>query len=282
MNRLLTRLFNVRPEEWPRLGILYLTNLIVLIGIYWGDEIIEAGFLRQVGVQYLPQVMMLSALCSVLAITIYTAFADQVANDRLLIAVLGVGAAGVVIGIALWGLHLTAIAYGLLYLTLQVPLRTILNVHWATFVSGFYDTRAAKRVVPMLGSSVRLAGVASGLTMPLLNRFLAPLWIIAIWLGAILVTILLIGLTPRLLREPQSKARPAQSAPQFSRWLDNIREGYRYVLGSPFLRWLALSTLLVVVLLQFVDYRTKAILSQLDTVQEIANLTGALRGWSNL
>lgn len=288
MNRILTRLFNVRSEEWPRLLLLYLINLILLTGIYWGDEIIEAGFLRLVGVNYLPQVMMLNALCSVLAITIYTAFADQVANNRLLIAILGVGAAGIALGMALWGLRLTGIAYGLFYLTAQVPLRTILNVHWATFVNGFYDTRAAKRIVPLLGSAVRLAGVASGLTMPLLNRFLSPMGIIAIWLGAILVTILLISLTPRLLRqacslqEPRSATRSTSSAPQFSRWLDHIRDGYRYVAGSSFLRWLALATLLMVVLLQVVDYQTKRVFAGLDTVQAISNLTGALRGWSNL
>ncbi len=279
MTRLLNKLFNVRRHEWPQLGALYVMNFVVLIGIYWGDEIVEAAFLNQIGVRFLPLVMMGNALCAVLAIVLYTAFADRVDNGSLLILILGVGALGIVVGLIFLQRNWVTAAYPLLYLVIQVPLRTILNIHWATYVNGFYDTRAAKRIVPVLGSAVRLAGMVSGLTMPLLNRLLSPAQIIIVWLVAIVATALLAWLTPRLLH----KATPPPAPPLSSRrWIDNIREGYHYVARSRFLRWMAVATLLMMVLMQLVDYRTKDILSHLNSVQEISNFTGALRGWSNL
>ena len=43
--------------------------------------------------------------------------------------------------------HLAVGAYLLLYLILSVPLADVYNVHWATYVNGYCDTRAAKRVI---------------------------------------------------------------------------------------------------------------------------------------
>jgi len=127
-------------------------NFVVLVGLYWGDVIVEAAFLRQVGVEFLPLLIIGSAVCSIIAIVIYTAFADQVTNDRLLIAILAISVVGIAIGLVLLGWGLVTITYPLLYLVANVPLRDILNVHWATYVNGFYDTRAAKQKPRRLAS----------------------------------------------------------------------------------------------------------------------------------
>ena len=150
-------------------------NFVVLLGLYWGDLIVEAAFLRQVGVEFLPLAIMASAVCSIIAIVIYTAFADRMANSKLLIGILAIGVAGIAISLVFLRRGQVIIAYPLLYLIIHVPLRAILNVHWATYVNDFYDTRAAKRIIPVLGSAVRIAGIVSGLTMPILNRLLSPL-----------------------------------------------------------------------------------------------------------
>ena len=51
------------------------------------------------------------------------------------------------VGLALLSLRLAVGAYLLLYLILSVPLADVYNVHWATYVNGYCDTRAAKRVI---------------------------------------------------------------------------------------------------------------------------------------
>ena len=158
----LGRLLNIRTHEWPRLLILYSMSFVVLTGINWGETIVEADFLRQIGVQYLPWAFIANAIFSILAIFIYSAFADRVSNDRILVALLAVSVIGIVIGLALLAAGAVFIAFPLFYLILNVPLLDIYNVHWATYVSSFYDTRAARRVVPVLGTSARLAGIVAG------------------------------------------------------------------------------------------------------------------------
>ena len=143
----------------------------------------------------------INAICSILAIFIYSAFADRVSNDRIMIALLAISVIGIVIGLALLAAGAVLIAFPLFYLILNVPLLDIYNVHWATYVSSFYDTRAAKRVVPVLGTSARLAGIVAGLTIPLLNQHFAPTGIISLWMAALVVMALLTWLMPRLLHE---------------------------------------------------------------------------------
>ena len=66
-------------------------------------------------------------------------------------------------------------------------------------------------------------------------------------------------------------------------YLDNIREGYRYISQSPFLLWMAVSTLLLMTLIPFLEFRTSQILlAELKTTQEISNFTGTLNGLTNL
>lgn len=287
----LGRLLNIRTHEWPRLLILYLMSFVVLTGINWGETIVEADFLRQIGVQYLPWAFIANAIFSILAIFIYSAFADRVSNDRILVALLAVSVIGIVIGLALLAAGAVFIAFPLFYLILNVPLLDIYNVHWATYVSSFYDTRAARRVVPVLGTSARLAGIVAGLTIPLLNQHLAPVGIIGLWMGALVVMALLVWLMPRLLHEktaptaititaslgsaPRTLARPSAR--------ENLREGSAYVRQSVFLRWMAVSTLIFTVLLALINYRTSSILlGELKTTTAMADFIGVVSGITNL
>lgn len=287
----LGRLLNIRPHEWPRLLILYLMSFIVLTGINWGETIVEADFLRQIGVQYLPWAFIINAICSILAIFIYSAFADRVSNDRIMIALLAISVIGIVIGLALLAAGAVLIAFPLFYLILNVPLLDIYNVHWATYVSSFYDTRAAKRVVPVLGTSARLAGIVAGLTIPLLNQHFAPTGIIGLWMAALVVMALLTWLMPRLLHEKAAltAGHPAAShdvgMTMTSRpsAAENLREGSAYIRRSVFLRWMAVSTLLFTVLLALINFRTSSILlAELKTTTAMADFIGTVSGIANL
>ena len=292
MTHLFNKLFNVRADEWPRLLLLYLMALVALTGINWGETIVIAAFLQQIGVNFLPVAIIASAALSIVAIFVYTAFADRVANDKLLIAILGVSVVAIAIGLVLLGWGLVIIAYPLLYLVLNVPLTDLYNVHWATYTNSFYDTRSAKRVIPVLGTSTRVAGIIAGLTMPLLNRLLDPGPIITIWLGTLVFMALVAWLMPRILKGDKAAGSPSDhvsGSPATAKgkdqqsYIDNLREGYRYVFQSPFLRWLALSTLASAMLLVVINYQTSAILlDQLKTTKDISSFIGLVSGVTNL
>src|SRR5262245_22804723 len=112
--RLLDRLFNIRPVEWPRLLLLYLMYLIVLIGLTWGETFLEAAFYGQVGVRLLPWFFVIRAILTVPSVAVYTAFADRVANDKLLMVILGISLSFIAFGLLLLIGGQTAIAYSVL------------------------------------------------------------------------------------------------------------------------------------------------------------------------
>ena len=76
MTRLLSKLFNIRPAEWPRLLLLYLMIFVVNVGSVWGEAIIVAAFLQQVGVEAIPHTIIVISLISIPAMAAYTAAAD--------------------------------------------------------------------------------------------------------------------------------------------------------------------------------------------------------------
>ena len=280
-------MLNIRSEEWPRLVFLYGMALVALIGIGWGETIVVAAFLNQAGVQFLPWAFVISAVASIGALFVYTGFADHVPNDKLFIWILGISGVGIVVGLVLLSLHLAVGAYLLLYLILSVPLADVYNVHWATYVNGYYDTRAAKRVIPVLSTSTRVAGIVAGLTMPLLNRAFPPSATITIWLVSLAVMAAMIWLMPRVLKDKRAAGPGGMAAltPRVERpsYFRNLQQGYEYIAASPFLRSLALATLLVTIWLALINYQTSAILlDRLRSTVAIANFVGILSAIANL
>lgn len=280
----LNKLFNIRPGEWPRLLILYTMYFIALTGINWGEPVVEASFLAQIGVEFLPYAFVINAAFSILSLAVYTVFADRINNTTLLLVILGLSGGGIIIALAIIGSKQTVIAYPLLYFILNVPLLDIFNVHWATYINGFYDTQSAKRVVPVLGSAARISGIIAGLTLPLLNRYLPHTGIIIIWLVTLAMMGLLAWLMPRL-RWTQPPAAPLSLTDSSLKtgYRQNLSDGFRYVSQSSFLRWLALSTLAAFILFPLLNYQALQIMqTRLQTVERIANFIALLNGVGNL
>jgi HEAT repeat protein len=280
------KLFNIRTNEWPRLLLLYLMNFIFIASLTWGELTLEAAFLQQVGVEALPIFFIAKAIFSVLAVAIYSAFADRVANDKLLMAIFLGGAVPIVAGLILIGQGFVTIAYPLLYLVVFVPFYDVQAAHWYTYVNGFYDTRSAKRIIPVLATSVSAASIFAGLSMPLLNNLLTSTSIIAVWVVSLCLAALLTWLMPYLLKENKSERKSSAPVSEIKEkapsYLDNLWEGYRYVLQSTFLRWMTISALLLALLLTFLQYQTSDIfLRELQTAENISNFTGRLVSSAN-
>jgi len=287
--RIISKLVNIRAHEWPRLLLFCLMNLLLAISYTWSSATIEASFLKLVGLGVLPWFFVVKAALSIPAVALYTAFADRVANNKLLIAVLLIGMAGIATGIISLTLGLVAIAYLLLYIVSYVPLSDIFAIQWQTYRDGFYDSQSIKRIIPILGTASRIAGIIGGLTLPMVNHLLAAEQILIVWLVALGAVVALIGFMPNILREdpkisegPLSQL-PATASKRHTSYRDNVREGYRYVAQSSFLRWMALVTLVMVVLLNFLQYQySQVLLQELKTTQNIANFLGQVYGLTNL
>ena len=122
-----------------------------------------------------------------------------------------------------------------------------------------------------------------------MNRLLNPAAILMVAVGSLAVMAILAAAMPRLLHEQRPKpaawsASPAapQAAPALS-YGARLREGYEQIARSPFLRWMALSTFFMTVLLVLLNYQASAIFqAELKTTVAISDFLGLLSGVANL
>jgi HEAT repeat protein len=290
MTRHLNRLLNVRTDEWPRLLLLCGMTFLFVVGITWGELTVQASFLFKVGYESLPQVLILNAIVSIIAIAVYTPFVDRIKDDRLLISISIVSILAIGAGWALLGLDVSNLAYPLLYV-LSLVVRQVFNLQWWPYVNSFYDIRAAKRIVPILVTASQVAVIVSGQTVSLLNLAFSSSGIVLIWMCTLLIVALLALLMPRLSRETQDApsevptSLPGSTRTRRSSFRQNIREGYQVVSQSPYLRWLALATLLMMLLFALVEYRVSEVFVQpgnFASEQELSGFLGRWSSWSSL
>jgi HEAT repeat protein len=283
------RLFNIRPNEWSRVLLLFFMAFIAVTGITWGKLTVAPQFWEVVGVHNLGYSFILEGLLTLLLVALYTPFSDRLPKDRLLIIICVLSATIVLLALALVNFGQARLGYFLLY-PLSTVIPAIFNLQWWTYVASLYDARAAKRVVPVLASNARLAGAFAGFSIATQATFLGSSnTVIVLWALSLVVTAVLAWLTPYILRTSHQTAVSSPTTPSIS-YAESVREGYQYVTTSPYLRWLAIATLFVMLLLTLFKFQSSAIINAAFTVDSplstrFANPTsflGWLEGWANL
>ena len=289
--QLLNRLFNIRPHEWPRFLLLYLLSMTYVIGIIWATIILNAAFLENVGVDMLPWFLLIKVLLAIPSVTLYTAVANRIENDKLFIIIFLLGAVGFILGLILLNSPFNAqtLAYFFLYLLVFVPLGDIQAIHWYTYVNGFYDTRTIKRIIPVLVTAFGLASIIAGSTIDTLNAHLHFNGILVACLLLFVLSAGLIWVIPHILKEAAEVpafAIPTESPEQEEQhlaYIDNIREQFHIVSNSPFLRSLAWVGFVLMLLFTFMDYLINETLhANLQTTENISNFLGDIVTVANL
>ena len=281
VNQLINRLFNIRQDEGPKVLTLVIIFFLFITGTAWAETIIESSFYHLAGVSRLSDVFTLHALVSLVATAVYSAFVDRTSNQKLLVAVCAVAVVLVSLGVYLLQFN-EILAFTLLYVLVRA-VRTSFVIHWWNYASDFYDARAAKRIVPLINGASRFAIIVAGLTIPLLNSFLTPAAIVLLWVATLLVIALLSWGMRGVVGNPVATHEAAGDAREHVSFWRNIREGFQYVSNSNYLRWLALSTFLMVIIFAMLNYSGGLIFTQqFKTRAEITNFIGFLNGVTNL
>lgn len=291
MPSFINHLFNIRSREWPRVILLFSMAFIAVTGIGWGRLTVQPLFWSEVGVDRLGISFAVEGILAIVLVAVYSAFADRLANNRLLIIIFLVSAVAVLFG---WGLLISGNermgAFWLYPLLTVIP--NILNLHWWTYVTGFYDARAAKRAVPFIAANARFAGAFAGFSVSWLTTTVGSInSIVLIWAVALLVVAVMVWLSPKILDEPtQTAVGTRPSTGQQSSFSESMREGYQYVANSSYLRWLALATLLVTLLVTFFKYQSSFIIDSAFSSESFlsqqfntaTDFLGALEAYTNL
>ncbi|MFQ5894457.1 MAG: Npt1/Npt2 family nucleotide transporter [Nitrospinota bacterium] len=282
MARFLGNLFNVRREEWERLGLHF--SLYFLLGVQFvlGLSTSESLFLAEVGPRFLPYMYILNAFLVIAVSSVYVMFADKVENGPLfvgvlacfLLALLGVRLL-IALGIAAYGIPL---AYPLLY-SLYVAFTAIVVTHFGAFLSDYYDTLESKRLFPLIYSGARFGGILGGLSLPVALRLVGGADnLLLLWMGFLLAAMGVVVVAERRSAGRKLTQRPKGKKVKGGK-LDNIAEGFRFLSTSPYLRVFALFTFLLVLMRYLLDYQYSVIFRQtFPAKDELAAFYGLFGG----
>lgn len=291
MINFLCTLCNIRKDEWMSVLFLFSISALVTTGSIWGSTIAYAAFLKQVGLHLLPWILVFSAIFSVFATGIYTAFVDRIEHRKLLLGIYVFGAVSIALGLLLLYWQCSSMAFPILYLLFLARV-AISNPHFITYVNSLYDMQSAKRVLPVITSGFRVGNIVGGLTMPLLLSWFATHKIITIWLVSYIPIVGLVWLMPYFVKKKGTSGEPshrliatgkAASQPSYFLYLKNMQEGFDYTVRSHYLRWIAIGTLLSMILLALIEYKTMELLLQVcRTQEELASFLAFITGVGNL
>src|SRR5215475_3137453 len=80
----LEKCFPVQRHEWPKALMLLSVATLIGVGANVSRVASEAMFLIHFGVEYLPYVLLANPLLALVTSTVYTAYADRIPDDRLM------------------------------------------------------------------------------------------------------------------------------------------------------------------------------------------------------
>jgi len=284
--RSINRLFNIKPDEWLQTSLLFLVTTLSNVGFTWGLMTAYAAFLQDqegAGLVSLPWILILISILSVIFISIYTLFVDQIADDILHNVIFGIEAIGIIFGLILLYLNYTSLAYPFLYLW-GVSLIAVTDSHQTTYINSFFNTQEAKRLMPTIEAGYRFGGIIAGLTMPLLNNLFGNAEaLIIIWLLIHLMMMGLVWFIPKILNKnnatphkPLAISSSTPTTPPHS-LTANAREGFNYTIQSPYLRSVAMSTLLLAILMAILEYKsTEFLVKAYPSATELADFLAIL------
>jgi HEAT repeat protein len=237
----------VRRRERSR--FLFFSSLwgILQLGLTLGLAGSEGLFLARIGAERLPETFVLASLSTVLLSFAYAALVGRARNDALLVWMLAALGALLAAATALaWQGSLPALPA--LLCAYYVSLAVLTN-HFFSFAGDYFDTLAAKRIVPLLHVGGSLGGFAGGTLGAWLGQ-LAPELLLVGWAGAFAGAAGLVLGASRWLR----RVGPLELDEADETSVEGVRGALRYVRGSPFGRWLVVSALTMVLALFSVQY----------------------------
>ncbi|HEX2995171.1 MAG TPA: MFS transporter, partial [Anaerolineales bacterium] len=269
MLRAIAKLFSIAPGEGRRTALLYTLHLVFYLGLMWGDAARESLFLSAWKADDLALVFVAYAVLGFVMGLAYTFVADRISNGRLLKIILWV--------MILWLLSVRILlethggprgaVYPYFYLAYSA-FRDVATLHILIYINDFYDTRAAKRALPLMLSAGIAGGMLAGFTAPYLTKAVGGLnntpWV---WIATLVVCILLVSMIERRLHGDleQIERRRKQAGSMRKNEpgsLENLRKGFEFVRKSGLLRTLGAATFAMVILMNLLNFQSSQVFAQ--------------------
>jgi len=241
-------LASVRTAERERFAFFIGLGCLVSIAQMLGQAGSESLFLARLGAGRLPATFVAASLTTVAASLLYALRVGRARNDRVLVELLAVAALAVVLA-AVAVREGSAAGLVALYCLFFATQAVLTNHYWA-LVGDFFDTLAAKRLVPLFTVGLSLGGALGGATaIGVVSAISAEALLVGWALGLVAAAALVLGSRARFQRW-----RALTSSEEDETSVAGISAAMRYLRGSPLGRRLVASSLAMVLAVFVAQY----------------------------
>jgi CRP/FNR family cyclic AMP-dependent transcriptional regulator len=262
----LARLFSIPPGEERRTFLLFFMYLLFFVGLRWGDSASRTLFQLSWG-DLLAVIFLISAPLAFLGGLSYSYFAGRVSNECLLRVILGLMIAWLISVQILLAANLGTGPQGFTYLYFFLGTLVIVDVvalHLLNYINDFYNTRSAKQALPFILSASIAGSVVAGYSAPVLNGLIGLTFMPLAWAACLLG---IFGLSYVARRDMPPELVEIEQQRQHQRKRTNVFSDFRNdarLLGKlEILRWLAVATLALVLLMKLLTIQSATVFNQL-------------------
>jgi HEAT repeat protein len=268
----LRSLLQIRSDESRSVLRMLMLALFPAMGGAIGSPGIEALFYARFGVEYLPSMYVALALLTTISTLSLTAALNRVAKSRLFRA-LPMLMAGLIVAAWLAVKIETPGIYPVLWLGMYLFWSMQSLFTWG-IAAMLFDARQAKRLFPIFAASIILGNAIGGLLAGGLAEWLGAPELILAWAFFLLLCFLLARRITRAYDPPEihfHRPRPALR--------ETLSTGRLTVLGSAYMRWLALAIGLLALLAFMLAFPfSKAAAAEFASENELAGFLGLFQG----
>ena len=271
MRRTLTNLFSVQPGEGAKTFLLYALHLMFYVGLRWGENASNTLFVDNWGADKLSLILIAQAVLALPIGIAYSIATERASGERLLLGLVGVTIVWLIsVQVLLIGAAPGTPDPAYFYFRLGFKvLGDVTALHILNYINDFYDTRAAKRALPLLSGATIAGAVVANAAMPLINATIGRQNMPLAWGACLVIVIGVVLIVRRQLPAQASASGPSKRrSPSFG---GNLLSNFRLVLNSGILRWLALSTVVMVTLMNVLDTQSQIIFKQHFTGNALSN-----------
>ncbi len=301
MLKSILKIFDIRAEETTRFSLLFIAFFLYSMGLVWGGNAIRAEVVDlndQLGIEteLLPVAQFAGGVVIIITSLFYTAYVDRLSKGRMMVVLTVIFGTAVALATIIQLLDTPAsrtISYLSLYAIYQI-LFSVWMIHWGTYIISIYDTRSAKRVFPILTAARPLATIIAGLSYSgILKEQLALstfdimiIWVILLAMVAVVFYIIpfITGQRKSLLHTNRHYDITPKNLDDSARvsTFQSLREGFQFVIGNRYPRWMATGTLTFLAILTLFEYQSSIIIeNQVANPDEFSRFTAELEAWSN-
>ncbi|CAG0931853.1 Cyclic AMP receptor protein [Thermoflexales bacterium] len=262
----LARVFSIPAGEERRTFLLFLMYLLFFIGLRWGDSAGRTLFQLSWG-ELLSIIFLISAPLALIIGLTYSYFASRLSNERLLVTILGLLITWLISVQVLLIVEVGTGPRGFTYLYFflgTLAAADVAALHLLNYINDFYNTRSAKLALPFILSASIAGSVVAGFSAPFLNGLIGLTFMPLAWIACLAGLAALARrarriMPPELVQLEQQRQRQRKRTNLFKEW----RSAARWLSRLDILRWLAVSTLVLVLLMKLLTIQSANIFNQI-------------------